>query len=463
MLSLWNTLHRKVELFEPIRSGEIGLYTCGPTVYNPVTLGNMRTYLFEDFLKRALTVLGYRVKHVMNITDVGHLANDSDDGEDKVAREAEKRGVTAWDIAREYEEIFLKNLEQLQILPCDVRPHATAHIPEQIALIQRLEEKGFAYRTSDGLYFDTARFPEYGKLSGQKLEEKVAGARVEVNQEKHHPADFALWKFSSSVKDGKVRDMEWESPWGTGFPGWHIECSAMAVKYLGQPFDIHASAIDHIPVHHENEIAQSEAAYGKPLAHYWLHGEFLLINGGRMGKSLGNAYTLADIEQKGIDPIAFRYFCLGAQYRSKLNFTWEALDGAAQALKHVRSMVARLEASPSISIEAHPMKQLFVEALEEDLNMPKALACLWDVLKSSIPPQEKRALAMYMDQVFGLSLGQESVQEKEIPAEIQALAERRWESKQKKAWADADALRKELEEKGWVVKDEANRFSLERK
>ena len=289
MLQLWNTRTRALEPFVPLRPPLVGMYSCGPTVYGALTLGNWRKYVNDDVLDRTLRFLGYTVTHVTNITDVGHLVGDGDVGDDKVEREATKRAKTAWDVAREYEQLFVDGLEAFHIHRPEALPRATDHIPEQIALIEELERKGFTYRTSDGIYFDTAAFPTYGALSGQKLEEKEAGARVEVNSEKRHASDFALWKFSP---EGTQRHMEWPSPWGIGFPGWHIECSAMSVQYLGQPFDIHTGGVDHIPVHHENEIAQSEAATGVPLARCWVHSEFLLVDGGRMGKSLGNGYTI---------------------------------------------------------------------------------------------------------------------------------------------------------------------------
>ncbi len=306
MLTFWNTLHRQLEPFSPLKGKTVGLYTCGPTVYNPATIGNLRSYLFEDVLKRTLCFSGFKVKHVMNITDVGHLVGDGDEGEDKIEREAQKAKKSAWEVARDYEARFVADLSRLHILGADEMPRATDHIPEQIALIEQLEKKGFTYRTSDGIYFDTSKFSAYGALSGQKLEDKKSGARVAVNTEKKHPSDFVLWKFSP--EDSK-REMEWESPWGVGFPGWHIECSAMSRKYLGQPFDIHCGGVDHIAVHHENEIAQSEEAFGKPLARFWLHNEFLLVDGRGMGKSEANACTLDDWRDKGCDRIVVRYFC----------------------------------------------------------------------------------------------------------------------------------------------------------
>ncbi len=454
MLRLWNTATRSLEEFKPIKKGKVGLYACGPTVYNPATIGNLRTYVFEDVLKRTLELLEYKVKHVMNVTDVGHLVGDGDMGEDKVEMAAAKEGKSAWDIAKMYEERFIRDMERLNIrVPSGKdRPHATDYIKEQINLVKKLEKKGFTYRTSDGIYFDTSKFKGYGKLSGQKLEEKEAGARVEVNEEKYHPADFALWKFSP---EGEKRQMEWESPWGVGFPGWHVECSAMSEKLLGQPFDIHCGGVDHITVHHENEIAQSEAAFDKPLANYWLHGEFLLVDGKRMGKSEGNAYTLDDLIAKGFDPLAFRYYCLGTQYRSKLNFTWEGLEGAQNALRKLHAEARRLSIGKGKEIPS-----AFIEALEDDLNTPKALAAVWDMLKSGSTDEEKGAMLAQMDNVLGLGLVDTIGHVVEIPEEVRVMAEERQNVRQNKDWKKSDELREAMKAKGWIVEDTKDGYEL---
>jgi cysteinyl-tRNA synthetase len=442
------------------------MYACGPTVYNPATIGNLRMYVFEDVLRRTLDLLEYKVRHVMNITDVGHLVGDGDMGEDKVEMAAAKEGKSAWDIAKMYEDRFVNDLERLNVIvPSGKdRPHATDYIKEQINLVKKLEKKGFTYRTSDGIYFDTSKFEEYGKLSGQKLEEKEAGARVEVNEEKYHPADFALWKLSPPTPSnspsgrGRKRQMEWESPWGVGFPGWHVECSAMSEKLLGQPFDIHCGGVDHITVHHENEIAQSEAAFDKPLANYWLHGEFLLVDGKRMGKSEGNAYTLDDLIQKEFDPLAFRYYCLGTHYRSKLNFTWEGLEGAQNALRNLRSEARRLSIGKGKEIPS-----AFVEALEDDLNTPKALAAVWDMLKSGSTVDEKGAMLAVMDMVLGLGLSQYIGQSFVPPEEIIALADEREVYRKSKDWQKADEIRDELQKRGWMIEDIKGGFKVTRK
>lgn len=433
-------------------------------MYSQVTLGNWRAFVFDDVLKRSLRFLGYKVRHVMNITDVGHLTGDVDEGEDKVARAATREGKTAWDIAKRYEEQFREGMCVLHI-DRDTEdvgmtmPRATDHVSEQIAVIEALERKGFTYRISDGIYFDTAVFPSYGVLSGQKLEEKEAGARVDVNPEKHHSADFALWKFSHVINTTSKRDMEWPSPWGVGFPGWHIECSAMARKYLGQPLDIHCGGVDHIAVHHENEIAQSEAAFDAPLANYWLHNEFLLIDGGRMGKSLGNAYTLEDIQTRGLDPIDFRYFCLGAHYRSKLNFTWEGLEGARNAVQKLRRRVSGLDTQGSPPDSG--VIQEFQKALEDDLSTPKALAIMWDLFsRDEMPSAIKYATLLKMDEVFGLGMAAWSELGEEIPADILAMQHTRDEARRAKNWQMSDIIRDLLKARGWIIEDGAEESFL---
>jgi len=470
MLTFWNTRHRALEPFRPIEDKKVGMYTCGPTVYNPVTLGNWRAFLFDDVLHRTLKFFGYDVTQVMNITDVGHLVGDADEGEDKVEREAAKRGMNALDLARSLEAEFLQGMERLNIEKPEVMPRATEHIAEQIALVQELEKKGFAYRTSDGMYFDTAKFSAYGALSGQKLEDKEAGARVAANLEKRNPTDFALWKLSEPLRarpelvEGspkKKRQMEWDSPWGVGFPGWHIECSAMSVKYLGQPFDIHTGGVDHIAVHHENEIAQSEAASGKPLANFWLHNEFLLVDGRRMGKSEGNAFTLDDLAAKGFDPLDYRYFTLGTHYRTKLNFTWEGLEGARSALKKLRAIARGLVGAPLAGAlgtgqeQGQPLQQ-FAAAIEDDLNTPQALAAMWEMLKSDASAEEKSASLLEMDAVFGLRLSEVIGKPSEVPAEVVALGEERQIARQNKDWKRSDELREAIKQNGWLIEDQSD-------
>lgn len=455
MLHLWNTRTRSLEQFQPLHPPHVGMYSCGPTVYGALTLGNWRKYINDDIVDRTLRLLGYTVTHVTNITDVGHLVGDGDVGDDKIEKEANKRERTAWQIAREYEVLFLEGLEAFHIRRPDMLPRVTDHIQEQIALVQELETKGHTYRTSDGIYFDTSTFPAYGALSRQKLEEKEGGARVELSSEKRHATDFALWKFSP---EGAKRHMEWPSPWGVGFPGWHIECSAMSVKYLGQPHDIHTGGVDHIAVHHENEIAQTEAATGEPLANVWVHSEFLLVDGGRMGKSLGNGYTIDDILAHGFDPVSYRWFVLGAHYRSKLNFTWEGLEAAAHAVKKLTTAFSSWKEASGTIIPAVAAE--FRAALEDDLNMPKALAVVWELVKSDASPGDKRATMLYVDEVLGLGLASWQEETLVIPETVRALAEARWQARLAKNWPEADRLRQALAEEGFVMNDGVEGYTL---
>ncbi|HPF94995.1 MAG TPA: cysteine--tRNA ligase [bacterium] len=456
MLRIYNTLTHSEQDFTPIKPGEVGLYTCGPTVYGRAHVGNLRMYVFEDVLKRSLTMLGYKVKHVMNITDVGHLVGDGDAGEDKVEGAAARLGRTAWDIAKDYEAMFVEDIAKMNILSPDFMPRATEHIKEQIELVQKLEEQGFTYQITDGIYFDVEKFAAYGKLSGQSLKDKLAGARVEENTEKHHPADFALWKFSPV--DHK-RQMEWESPWGTGFPGWHLECSAMARAYLGQPFDIHCGGVDHIAVHHENEIAQSEAAYHEPLANYWMHGEFLLMDNQKMSKSLGNLYVLPEVIERGFDPLALRLYFLSANYRQKLNFSWDALTSAQNTLKKLRQEMKWL-ARDGKANQGYLVDMKI--ALEADLNIPKALAVLHEVLRSDLSPVNKGATIIEMDEVFGLGLADWIGKTEETPKEVIQIADQRWQAKLDKDFAKADELRDTLAEAGWKMNDGKDGYELER-
>ena len=326
-MKLYSTLTKQKEELRTIEEGTVSIYSCGPTVYQYAHIGNMRSYVFMDILRRVLKYNGYKLKHVMNITDVGHLVSDADEGEDKMMKTARAAQKTPWEIAEYYTGVFLGDIAELNIERPEYIPKATDNIDEMLAFVEALVEKGFGYETSDGIYFDIMMFKGYGKLSKLDLEGQIAGARVDVNEEKRHPADFALWK-----KAPKEHIMQWPSRWGMGYPGWHIECSAMSRKYLGDEFDIHTGGVDHIPVHHENEIAQSEALLGHPAVRYWLHGEFLLVDNGKMSKSLGNTYTVSDIKKKGYSPLAFRYMCLNANYRSKLNFTWDGIKAAQVAL-----------------------------------------------------------------------------------------------------------------------------------
>lgn len=455
-IKLYNTLTRQKEDFKPIVSGKVGLYSCGPTVYLRAHIGNHRANIFNDFLKRSLEFNGFEVKHVMNITDVGHLVGDSDEGEDKVEKTSRETGETAWDISRKYTDLFLNDLERLNVIVPRIMPKATEHIEQQIELVQALEEKGFTYQTSDGIYFDTSKLDDYGKLSGQKLEDKQEGARVEKNPEKKNASDFALWKFSP--KD-EQRQMEWESPWGIGFPGWHIECSAMSEEYLGVPFDIHTGGIDHVPVHHTNEIAQTEAARGKPLANIWMHNEFLQVDGGKMSKSLGNVYSIDDLQEKGFEPLAFRYFLLGAHYKQKQNFTWEGLEASQNALNKLRKVILDLPYGEDIS-EGYLEK--FKEHLNDDLDIPGALALMWTMFKDDqVPGEMKYATAVKFDEVFGLGLAELEKEEIEISDEVRDLLELRKKARDEKNWELSDEIRDKIKDHGFDVKDSQDGQKLE--
>ncbi len=454
-LKLFNTLTRSSQVFEPIVNQRVGLYACGPTVYDRASIGNLRAYVGVDILRRLLEQLGYKVNHVMNITDVGHLVGDMDMGEDKMEVAVKREQKTAWQIAEEYTKLFVDDIAKLNILAPETMPKATDHIAEQISMIQAIEAKGFTYKTSDGIYFDTAKLPTYGKLSRQKAEDKQAGARVEVNDEKHSPSDFALWKFSP---EGEQRQMEWESPWGKGFPGWHIECSSMSEKYLGLPFDIHTGGIDHIAVHHENEIAQAQAARGVIEANFWLHNEFLLVDGGKMSKSLGNTYSLDDLEAKGISPLAFRYFILGAHYRSPLNFTWESAQAAQNALNNLIDVVRTWD-KPTSSDKTLVSK--FMSTVADDLDTPGALALLWKVVgDEGVASSVKAATVLEFDKVLGLKLADNVSRPLIIPTEVQALLDARMYAREAKDFAKSDELRDKIANLGFIVEDGQNGQSL---
>ncbi len=443
-LVLFNSLSRTKEEFKPI-GDPVGLYTCGPTVYNFQHIGNLRTYVFEDILKRVLLYNKFSVSHVMNITDVGHLTGDRDMGEDKLELGAKREGKTAHEIADFYLQAFKKDLVSLHIIEPNTWCKATDFIQEQIDLIKTLEEKGFVYVTSDGVYFDTSKFGEYNKLSHLKLDELKEGARIEKNEEKKNPTDFALWKFSP---EGAKREMEWDSPWGTGFPGWHIECSAMSLHFLKDHLDIHCGAVDHINIHHTNEIAQSEAATGKKFFNYWLHGEFLnLGEGEKMAKSTGNFLTLeAETIKKHIDPLAFRYMCFLTHYRKAINYKSEALEQANAALVNLRRAISEL--GSELTEVDEETKKTFLEAINDDLNMPQAIAIVQSLLKSDLSPTIKLATIKDFDTVLGLELIGET-----LPAEIIELMSARDGARAMKDFDTSDRIRKEIEEKGYIVED----------
>lgn len=454
MLRIYNTLTRKLEAFSPMKKKQVRMYACGPTVYWFAHIGNMRAFLFVDVLRRALMYNGFEVKFIMNITDVGHLTDDADEGEDKMIVAMRREGKTAYEIAEFYTQAFFDDIKKLNIFPADEYPKATDHIQEQIEMIKEIERNGFVYTTSDGVYFDTAKLPSYGVLSGQRAEEKQAGARVDM-KEKRNATDFALWKFS---QDDSKREMEWDSPWGKGFPGWHIECSAMSKKYLGFPFDIHTGGVDHIAVHHENEIAQSIGCCGVQEARFWMHSEFLNIDGGKMSKSLGNLYTLSDLEQKGVDPISFRYFVLGAHYRTRLNFTWEALQSAQHALFRlqdtVREWVFETGSQNASKAGFRDYEATFLEAINDDLNTPQAIAVVWQMVEDAAVPIEQKAVSILkFDRVLGFGLEAYVGKPLEISEEVQELIQKRDETRAQKDWSASDMLRAQIEQRGFLVDD----------
>ncbi len=459
-LRVYNTLTRQKEDFVPIKPNQVGVYTCGPTVYKYATIGNMRAYIFMDELRRVLEYDGFKVKQVMNITDVGHLVSDADDGEDKMEKSAHEMGKTPLEIADFYTKQFMRDLDALNIKRPTVCPKATDNIAEMIDIVQALLDKGFAYETEDGIYFSVEKFPSYGKLSGVNLDEQRHGARVEVNDFKRHPIDFALWK-----KAQPNHLQQWDSPWGKGFPGWHIECTAMSKKYLGEVFDIHTGGVDHIPIHHENEIAQAECWLGHKAVNYWMHNEFMLIDGGKMSKSLGNAYTLDDVTARGFRPVELRYFCLNVQYRQKINFTWDGLASAKTAYDKLCLQLWAHKNSPAGTDQQtlDDYRNKFEAAINDDLNVPLALGVLWSLVKL---PKSKDvyALALQMDKVFALDLDKVSApKQADVPDEVRALADTRLAARKAKNWAESDRLRNLIADMGYAVRDTATGYELTKK
>ena len=446
--SLYDTRRRGVFPLEPLLPGRLGIYTCGPTVYGSPHIGNYRTYIAQDVLVRALTQAAYQVNRVMNVTDVGHLTSDADEGEDKLQLSAEREATTAWDIAARYEAEFLADLDALGIILPTHLVRATDTISEQIALIQQLEAKGYTYQTADGLYYDSAKFASYPDFARLDLAGQQAGSRVAVG-DKRNPSDFALWKFSPP---DKKRDMEWESPWGRGFPGWHLECSAIALRELGPELDIHCGGVDHIPVHHTNEIAQSEAATGQPLARHWFHTDFLLVDDTKMSKSIGNLYTLADLRNRQVDLRAFRLFVYSASYRAKLNFTWEGLAAAERSLERLRSLA---QSGGEGSEQATLYLERFDAALADDLNVPAALAVVWELLRAPLQPAERHRAVVHVDAVLALDLYREPAQVEisTLPSELQQLIAQRIEARATQDWATSDSLREQLARAGYGVED----------
>ena len=460
-MKLYNTLTRRKDDFKPLDgTNTVRMYSCGPTVYNYAHIGNLRTYVFMDLLRRALKFEGYDIKGVMNITDVGHLLADSDDGEDKMAKSAREQKKTPWEIADFYTSVFFKDFEKLNIGVPEIVCKATDHINEMIDYVVGLVQKGFGYETGDGIYYDISLFKDYGMLSGNTLDDLKAGARIEVNDGKRNPYDFAIWK-----KAPKEHIMQWPSPWGQGYPGWHIECSAMSKKYLGEVFDIHTGGVDHIPIHHENEIAQSEGLTGNNPAKFWVHGEFMLVDGGKMSKSLGNTYTIEQLEKMGYSPMVFRYFCLNAHYRKKLNFTFETMDGAKVSYERLSQLLLKHKNSTELLGEEKisEYKNLFAQDIKDDLNIPSALGVLWTMLKEK-PSKDVYETALYFDKIFGLSLDKiEDTKKSDIPADIIEKAEQMQSARKIKDWATADGIRNELSKLGYIVKNTKDGYEIEKK
>ncbi|MEK7632623.1 MAG: cysteine--tRNA ligase [Patescibacteria group bacterium] len=443
-IHLFNTLGRKKQAFAPLVPGKVGIYSCGLTVYGRGHIGNFRAFLMADTLRRMFEANDYAVTQAINITDVGHLVGDLDGGAEKLQMMSEKTGESAWDIAAKYTALYFEDMKRFNMLMPHVSPKATDHIAEQIAMIQEIEKNGYTYTIADGVYFDTSKLSSYGQLSGQSLDEKEGGARVSIGDKKN-ASDFALWKFSPSPSSDAAtqkRQMEWESPWGVGFPGWHIECSAMSEKYLGVPFDVHTGGIDHIAVHHENEIAQTLAARNCLEANFWMHNEFLQIDGGKMSKSLNNTYTVADLEAHKIHPLSFRLFILGAHYRTPQNFTWDAVGASHIALGNIRNAVRDLP-KPS-EADAESMVQ-FMEHINDDLDTPGALAIFYGVLNHvSMERSVKSATLLAMDEILGLALEDVVARPLAIPSAVEKLVTDREVARSNKDWKKSDELRDEV-------------------
>lgn len=444
----YNTLTKQKDLFKPIEEGKVKIYSCGPTVYKDATIGNMRTNLLNDTLRRVLKYNGYELKHVMNITDVGHLVSDGDEGEDKMLKSAREEHKSPLEIAEHYTKLFFRDLERLNIETPEVVCKATDHIKEMLEMVQKIMKNGYAYETSTAIYFDVSKLDKYGILSGINLNDQKAGARVDIDPEKRNPYDFALW-----IKAPANHLMKWDSPWGPSYPGWHIECSAMSTKYLGEEFDIHTGGIDLVPTHHENEIAQNKGACGKNPAHYWIHGEYLLINGGKMSKSLGNTYLIDDIIARGYSPLAYRLFNYSCHYRGKLNFTWEGIESANTSLIRLREGYQKhLNGNSDISDEIiADMENRFHQAINDDMNMPLALSVVWEAVKYPEKSPKIAQLLKKFDTVLGIKI--DEVQETKIPQEILDLVEERKQARSDKNWSESDKLRDLIAEKGYIVKD----------
>lgn len=454
-LILYNTLTKNKEKFNPLEKNVVKLYSCGPTVYSFAHIGNFRTYIFMDTLRRTLKYNGYELKHVMNITDVGHLESDSDEGEDKMEKAAKKENKDPYEIAQFYMNAFLKDVEKLNIDKPEIITRATDNIEEMIEYVKDILKNGYAYETSKGIYFDISKLDKYPVLSNRKIDEQIAGARVEVDPEKRNPYDFAIW-----IKAPENHIMKWQSPWGLSYPGWHLECSAMSRRFLGEEFDIHTGGVDHIPTHHENEIAQAKGATGKIPAKTWMHCEFLLVDGGKMSKSLGNVYTISQLEEKGITPLAYKLFCFTAHYRTKLNFTFEGVNSAQKALERLYdSYLKHKNCNDYVDeVEIEKYRQTFLSYINDDLNMPAAMSVVWEVARNSKKSNKYANLLLEFDKVLGLDLvnAEEHIskmEEEEIPEEIKQLIKERKEARDNKDWEKSDKIRDIIIQKGYSIKD----------
>ena len=446
----YNTLSKEKQEFQPLKGKEVRMYTCGPTVYYFAHIGNLRAYLFMDTLRRVLKYNGYTLKHVMNITDVGHLVSDADEGEDKMLKAARRENKNPYEIANFYMNAFLKDIDKLNIDKPEIIARATEHIDVMEQYVKKIIENGYTYQTEDTIYFDTSKLKNYGILSGKKVEEQKAGARVDFDNNKKNISDFALW-----IKAPENHIMKWDTFFGKCYPGWHLECSAMEYKYLGEEFDIHTGGIDHIPIHHENEIAQAQGFCGKIPARFWMHVNFLTVNGGKMSKSLNNLYTLEDLKEKGYEPLTYRMFNFTSNYRNKINFTWEAMDAAKTALNRLREGYLK-HAEGTATIDEKELEELenrFHEAINDDLNMPVAMSVVWDIIKNPNKSKDFQKLLLKFDEVLGLDLKNYQKVENDIPEEDKKLVEERNEARKNKNWVESDRIRDILMSKGYTVKD----------
>ncbi len=458
-LKIYNTLTREKEEFKPLEGNKVRIYSCGPTVYSYAHIGNFRTYIFMDTLRRVLKYNGYKLKHVMNITDVGHLESDADEGEDKMLKAAKKENKDPYEIAEFYTQAFFRDFDILNIDRPEIICKATEHIQEMLQYVKEIMANGYAYETSRGIYFDISKLDKYPVLSTRKVDEQIAGARVAVDEEKRNPEDFAIW-----IKAPENHIMKWESPWGLAYPGWHIECSAMSRKYLGDEFDIHTGGIDHIPTHHENEIAQSKGATGKMPAKCWMHCNYLQVDGGKMSKSLGNVYTVSTLIERGINPLAFKLFCFSSHYRNNINFTFESIEATNKAYTRLKEGYNKhKEGTEDINDNTiNDFKIKFEEAINDDLNMPMAMGIVWDVIKYPSKSKKLAQLLEKFDEVLGLKISENVKNSSDLPDEVKDLIAKRKQARENKDWKQSDILRDKISELGYVVKDTKNGMEVDK-